>query len=471
MADHGDRVLKLVAEPDYKPITLKAMSRRFEGRAPTTTPSSASAVKAAGQGGQARHRQGQDAAASPTAPGPIIGALPAVVEGVRVRPAAHVDGARPTRSTSRPTPAATPPAATRSWSRSPSGPRRPGMNPEGRIVQVARPGLGAVRRHLLRGGRRRLRQGRRHDVPRPDLRRRPRGQGGQAGRQGRPRDGPLPDARTSKARGSSPRSSARAGSRGSTPSSIIRAFNIPDTFDDDDARRGPRAGQALRRGRRSATGSTSATSLTVTIDPATARDFDDAITLSRDERGFWSLGVHIADVSHFVRPGSALDRTARHRGTSVYLPDRVIPMLPEVLSNSLASLQAGRTPLHRQRPAGVQRRGHPHRPPVRPLGDPGRPPVHLRAGDGGDEGTPTAEHRGRRARGGARCSARMLELAMILRRRRFARGALELNMPEVEIDLGDQGEVVGRPPRRRTTRATRSSRSSCSRPTRRSPRS
>ena len=83
--------------------------------------------------------------------------------------------------------------------------------------------------------------------------------------------------------------------------------------------------------------------LTVTIDPATARDFDDAISLSRDEQGFWNLAVHIADVSHFVRAGSGLDRTARDRGTSVYLPDRVIPMLPEILSNSLASLQAGRT--------------------------------------------------------------------------------------------------------------------------------
>ena len=67
-----------------------------------------------------------------------------------------------------------------------------------------------------------------------------------------------------------------------------------------------------------------------------------ARTLSRDEQGYWNLGVHIADVSHFVRPGSVIDQTARKRGTSVYLPDRVIPMLPEVLSNSLASLQAGK---------------------------------------------------------------------------------------------------------------------------------
>ena len=124
---------------------------------------------------------------------------------------------------------------------------------------------------------------------------------------------------------------------------IIRAFNIPDTFDEDVLDEAREQARAVRRSARSARGSTSATSLTVTIDPATARDFDDAISLSRDERGHWSLGVHIADVSHFVRAGSALDRAARHRGTSVYLPDRVIPMLPEILSNSLASLQAGRT--------------------------------------------------------------------------------------------------------------------------------
>ncbi len=75
-----------------------------------------------------------------------------------------------------------------------------------------------------------------------------------------------------------------------------------------------------------------------TVDPATARDFDDALSLDRDARGRRVLGVHIADVSHFVTPGSALDREATERGNSVYLPDLVIPMLPEALSNGVCSL-------------------------------------------------------------------------------------------------------------------------------------
>ncbi len=77
----------------------------------------------------------------------------------------------------------------------------------------------------------------------------------------------------------------------------------------------------------------------ITVDPATARDFDDAVSLETDERGNRVLGVHIADVSHFVRPDSPLDQEARQRGTSVYLVDKVIPMLPEQLSNGVCSLR------------------------------------------------------------------------------------------------------------------------------------
>lgn len=78
---------------------------------------------------------------------------------------------------------------------------------------------------------------------------------------------------------------------------------------------------------------------TLTIDPRTARDFDDALSFRVLENGRREVGVHIADVTHYVQPGTALDREALRRSTSVYLVDRVAPMLPEVLSNELCSLR------------------------------------------------------------------------------------------------------------------------------------
>jgi ribonuclease R len=78
---------------------------------------------------------------------------------------------------------------------------------------------------------------------------------------------------------------------------------------------------------------------TITIDPVDAKDFDDAISFRKLENGSFELGVHIADVSHYVRPNTALDKEAYERATSVYLPDRVLPMLPEHISNVLCSLR------------------------------------------------------------------------------------------------------------------------------------
>ncbi len=172
-----------------------------------------------------------------------------------------------------------------------------------------------------------------------------------------------------------------------------------------------------------------------------ARDFDDAISLQRDDNGFWSLGVHIADVSHFVQPASELDRSARLRGTSVYLPDRVIPMLPEVISNSLASLQAHRTRYTVSAFLEFNAEG------ILTSRRFARSAIRVDHRFTYEEAMavmrdPDKTHSGVAPEVVGMVAA-MLELAMILRRRRFARGALELNLPEIEIELSTHGQVSG----------------------------
>lgn len=121
--------------------------------------------------------------------------------------------------------------------------------------------------------------------------------------------------------------------------SIIEQYDLPQEFSDgamEEARRAAEGfdpdAEALRR-------VDLRKLLVITIDPEAARDFDDAISIQPQSDGTVELGVHIADVSHFVVEGGAMDIEARERGNSVYLPRRVIPMLPETLSNGVCSLQ------------------------------------------------------------------------------------------------------------------------------------
>src|SRR5436189_3768840 len=121
--------------------------------------------------------------------------------------------------------------------------------------------------------------------------------------------------------------------------SIIRKYHLPTEFPRDALEQVSRFPENIDArqlvGREDLRGE-----FIVTIDPDDARDFDDAIHVQKTGSG-WRLGVHIADVAAYVEPDSPLDREARRRGNSVYLPDRVIPMLPERLSNGVCSLKPG----------------------------------------------------------------------------------------------------------------------------------
>ncbi|MFZ9034138.1 MAG: ribonuclease R, partial [Anaerohalosphaeraceae bacterium] len=120
--------------------------------------------------------------------------------------------------------------------------------------------------------------------------------------------------------------------------SIMTRFNLPDDFPDE-CRQQARQATENFTGKKSDGRSDICDEVIVTIDPPDAKDFDDAISLKKDASGNWQLGVHIADVSAFIPQDSPLDKEARIRGNSVYLPQKVIPMLPEVLSNGICSLQ------------------------------------------------------------------------------------------------------------------------------------
>jgi ribonuclease R len=250
--------------------------------------------------------------------------------------------------------------------------------------------------------------------------------------------------------------------------SIIYEFNLPGEFDDDalaEARKqAEKFDEAIPRGRRDLTNE-----VIITIDPVDARDFDDAISLDRQKNGHWLLGVHIADVSHFVQTKSPLDREAHDRATSVYLPDRVIPMLPEIISNNLASLQPHKvryamTALIEFTEEGAfvgadifksaikSRRRFTYEEVDEFLAETG-----LTAAGAGMQRP--RKHRGKDPHPGPlpggegvvstltkevhALLGRMHELAMILRGRRFTRGALELSMPELKIDLDRDGRVTG----------------------------
>ena len=246
-----------------------------------------------------------------------------------------------------------------------------------------------------------------------------------------------------------------AGAQGIDMLSIVRKYQLPENFPVEVDREAGRFSEEVSREEIARREDIRAMPV-VTIDPDDAKDFDDAIHVERIAQG-WRLGVHIADVSHYVQPGTLLDKEARERGNSTYLADRVIPMLPERLSNGICSLKAGvdrltfsafidfdergkirqarfaRTVIrsaarmtYRQAFAILENKPVPPTPNYERGGK-----VHLDSKPVPLNVTPELRERVKVA----------WELASMLRKNRFAAGSLDLDFPEVKVWLDDQGHA------------------------------
>lgn len=176
--------------------------------------------------------------------------------------------------------------------------------------------------------------------------------------------------------------------------------------------------------------------LIITIDPEDAKDFDDAISLKKDKKGNWLLGVHVADVSYYVKQDSAVDVEARKRGTSVYLPGTVIPMLPEVLSNGICSLKEGEERLTKGVFFTYTPDGRLLRSEIR------HSVINVRKRLTYHNATKILmESDERDTNPVTNLLFEASKLAKLLYKKRMEEGALELNLPEINIRVGEDGKI------------------------------
>ena len=215
--------------------------------------------------------------------------------------------------------------------------------------------------------------------------------------------------------------------------SIVRKYDLPTAFPKsviDEANRIPQSvEQRMVDGREDLRDQ-----FIVTIDPDDARDFDDAIDVEKIDNEGWRLGVHIADVSAYVTPDSALDREARRRGNSVYLPDRVIPMLPERLSNGVCSLNPN-----------VDRLTHSVFVEFDKSGRAKNARFAKSVIRSGRRLTYKEAYAILQTKPNGELSRRLhtaWELASLLRRKRFDHGSLDLDFPEVKVYVDPAGKPI-----------------------------
>ena len=228
---------------------------------------------------------------------------------------------------------------------------------------------------------------------------------------------------------------------------ILKKYGIPDAHEqeavDEAVRLGDKVRPRDRRGRTDFRGL-----LTVTIDGVSARDFDDAITIDRLENGNFWLGVHIADVSHYVAEGSALDRAAYTRSTSVYFPNRAVHMFPAELSTGLCSLKPKVDRLVQSCLMEIDSSGRVMRYEIHD----GVICSNERMTYADVDAVLTQEKSDiRKKYDGLVCMFQMMEeLFNVLRSRRTVRGSIDFDLPAARFELDDAGVVTAIVPEERT---------------------
>jgi ribonuclease R len=249
--------------------------------------------------------------------------------------------------------------------------------------------------------------------------------------------------------------------------SVIRAFGLPEAFSEAALAEARQVASQFSEndlhGREDFT-----QELIITIDPPDAKDFDDAVSVTIDPKTkHWVLTVHIADVAAFVKQGSALDGEARKRATSVYLPQRVIPMFPELISNGVASLQEGKvryvktvrmefTPNLQKGyveffNGAIKNRRRFTYDEVQGLLDSLSGGRQLPGGGESHRGLTPPAQEDKQGADAPRSPdldilamlRRMRDLALLLRKKRTRRGSLELEMPEAVLEYDEKGRVSG----------------------------
>ncbi len=235
--------------------------------------------------------------------------------------------------------------------------------------------------------------------------------------------------------------------------SIVRKYDVPTEFPDDV--NGELGSVPTSVSERDIDGRRDIRDLvTVTIDGEDTKDIDDAVTISVNERGHYILGVHIADVSYYVREHTALDEHALRRGTSIYLADRVIPMLPPILSNGICSLNEGVDRLSLSCMMEVDKRGHVVSSEVF------RAVIKVNKRMTYTDVQKTLDMNNADVRDDAVMSAykpyadmllTMRRLYEILRQKRLKRGAIEFDLPESKMVIDEMGKVIDIKPHERNT--------------------